>query len=1126
MQISISHRMIRHLIVFSLLAFLCSAAPSYWRRARADSAPPATFRGEAAVAHLKERGLYTSLSKAVSAAQAVQTGIAPQIAENAQLTAGDGVAEDFFGTAVAISGDTAIVGAPRNDIGANADQGAAYIFVKSGGVWTQQDKLTAATGAAGDFYGGAVAISGDTAIVGACFNDVGGNANQGSVYVYTRSAGVWTQQDKLTAGDGAADDLFGFSVALDGDTVMIGAHLADGSAGANQGAAYVFTRSAGVWSQSQKLSAPDPEGGATFGVSVALDAGTAVIGASGKTERGNASAGAAYAFTRSSGTWTAQQKLLPDISAVDNFFGAAVAVSGETALVGAFGDDIDVNANQGAAVVFTRSAGVWTKQERLTAADGSAEDKFGFSVALSGDIAVIGVIGDDLSGENQGSAYVFARSGAAWSQQSRLFAAEGEAGDTFGAPVAVSGDAFLIGASFDDVDGNANQGMASIFMICQGLAEQQKLTASNGGVTDSFGYSVAVSGDTAVVGSPFNNVGGNVDQGSAYVFVRNGAAWTQQQILTVANGAASDFFGVSVSVSGDTVAVGAYQDDVGANADQGSVYIFTRSGTTWTQQQRLDASDGAASDDFGQSVAVSGDIVVIGAPEDDIGGNIAQGSAYIFTRTGGVWTEQTKLIAGDAAQSDRFGIAVAISGDTVVIGSPFNDISGNSAQGSAYVFTLSGATWTQQEKLTASAGAAYDEFGHSVAISGDTAVVGAYLNDVGGNLRQGSAHVFTRSGSAWSEQQKLTAQDGATNDIFGASVAVSGDTVVVGAPGDDINGRIEQGSAYVYVRNAETWTQRQKLTASDGGILELLGEAVAVSGDTAMVGAAFDTIDGNPRQGSAYIFACAACSAITLDPPSLPGGVTGDPYLWNITATGGVEPYNYSVSSGSLPAGLTFDPATGAISGTPTSAGTFQFTITATGPGLCPGSRDYALVIACRTINVSPANPNLPTGEVNAAYSRAFTASGGLAPYSFSIGAGALPGGLSLNPATGVLSGAPTSPGVFNFQVTANDSAGCAGSTAYVLTVNCPTIAIAPANAEIPNLTVGSPFNQALTATGGVGPYTFDVALGALPGGLSLNATTGVLSGTPTARNTFNFIIRATDSNGCDGRRPYRIVVN
>ncbi len=161
-------------------------------------------------------------------------------------------------------------------------------------------------------------------------------------------------------------------------------------------------------------------------------------------------------------------------------------------------------------------------------------------------------------------------------------------------------------------------------------------------------------------------------------------------------------------------------------------------------------------------------------------------------------------------------------------------------------------------------------------------------------------------------------------------------------------------------RNGATWTERQKLTASDGGYA--FGESVAISGRTVVVGADRDDIGGNNNQGSAYIFACASCPTITLDPASLPSGEAGSPYNWNLTATGGSGLYNYSVSSGTLPMGLTLDPTTGRLSGTPSTAGTYNFTITATDGSLCPGSHDYALVIDCRTINITPANPNLPTG--------------------------------------------------------------------------------------------------------------------------------------------------------------------
>src|SRR5262249_9061705 len=337
------------------------------------------------------------------------------------------------------------------------------------------------------------------------------------------------------------------------------------------------------------------------GVSVALDAETAVIGAVGKHEGGLANAGAAYVFTLSDGTWTERQKLSPPKFEQDEYFGAAVAVSGETALIGAFGDDVGANADQGAAHVFVRSGTVCSHQQRLTAGDGSANDQFGSAVAISGDTAVIGAFGKDFDGEDQGAAYVFSRSGTTWSQQPRLFASDGEAGDNFRAAVAISGDTLPARAPFDDVGGNADQGSAHVFQICQGLAQQQKITANNGGIYDYFGDAVAISGDTAVVGAPFDDIGGNGDQGSAYVFVRDGATGKQQQKLTATNGAAQDFFGVSVAIDGDTLIVGAH----GPKPNPGAAYVFVRNGATWTQQQMLTPSDGGNYDRFSFSVAIS-----------------------------------------------------------------------------------------------------------------------------------------------------------------------------------------------------------------------------------------------------------------------------------------------------------------------------------------------------------------------------------------------------------------------------------------------------------------------------------------------------------------------------------------
>ncbi|MCG6975904.1 MAG: FG-GAP repeat protein, partial [Acidiferrobacterales bacterium] len=205
------------------------------------------------------------------------------------------------------------------------------------------------------------------------------------------------------------------------------------------------------------------------------------------------------------------------------------------------------------------------------------------------------------------------------------------------------------------------------------------------------------------------------------------ASWAltinEAQKLIASDGAAGDQFGRSVSVSGDTAVVGAYAKD----SSRGAAYVFTRTGDTWSYQAKLIAEDGVANDLFGFSVSVSGDTAIISAHSDDDNGN-SSGSAYVFTRSGSVWSQQAKLIAGDAAANDLFGVSVSVSGDTAVIGASLNDDNGN-ASGSAYVFTRSGGVWSQQAKLLAADGAANDQFGRSVSVSGDTAVVGAYAKD-------------------------------------------------------------------------------------------------------------------------------------------------------------------------------------------------------------------------------------------------------------------------------------------------------------------------------------------------------------------------------------------------------------
>ena len=264
-----------------------------------------------------------------------------------------------------------------------------------------------------------------------------------------------------------------------------------------------------------------------------------------------------------------------------------------------------------------------------------------------------------------------------------------------------------------------------------------------------------------------------------------------------------------------------------------------------------------------------------------------------------------------------------------------------------------------------------------------------------------------------------------------------------------------------------------------------------------------------------------SCAVIAISPATLPNGQAGIGYSQTVSASGGTAPYNYTVTAGSLPPGLSLNASTGVLSGTPVTPGAYNFTITATDANTCSGMRGYAVSISCPVITLTPAV--LPDGQAGVAYSQAVSASGGTAPYSYAVTAGALPPGLLLNPTTGVISGTSTSPESYSFAITATDANACSGSRAYALDINCPVITLSPAT--LPEGQVDVAYSQTPSASGGTAPYTYAITGGTLPGGLILNSVTGEISGTPNATGNFPFEITATDANVCEGTRSYAIVV-
>ncbi len=901
----------------------------------------------------------------------------------AKLTPTDPEAYAFFGGSVALDGNTLAIGSRLYDAGDRLGAGAAYVFTKNSGtgVWSQAAKLTASTSLQLAYLGYSLAVDGDTVLVGAYGDDtVRGELGSGSAYVFEKPSGGWTDGNetaKLTASDRQPSGYFGFSVALDGDTAVVGARQHnDPGTGAGSGAAYVFARESGVWGEKAKLTPSDAAAGDNFGVSVAVEDGTVVVGSWQDDDNGRNS-GSAYVFEKPDLGWASTfetLKLTAPNGAANDRFGWSVAVDkdaqrGDLALVGAYSDDYDVNVdddvdidiNAGSAYVLgipnwndiLDSAATTTAHTVTSLGNGSAltnRTEYTFQIrALNRSGA--GPASDGVSATPLGKPAAPSLSAEAGDTQVTLSWTAATADATI-APITKyeyntdGGTTFTSipdsGPSTDNytVLGLTNLttytfAVRAVNVIGEGPSATKDATPAS--VTPAAPNLSATAGDTQVKlewvdpnDSSIDKYQYSTDGGTGFIdidaddidySVANTIGYTVTSltndteytfhIRAVDNqalqpyGDASD---VTATPAGtlpdsplnlaaepgheevrlswgdpDDASIDKYHYSIDGVANSTNIsadattYTITglTNGTTYTFQisaenatgvgpasAAIDAKplppqlvrpaleppeegngevklkwaythvetketilryevlhllktsklDGVGGDKFGYAVSVDGDTAVIGAYQDN-GNGADSGAAYVFTRNDGVWDDGVKLTASGGAAYDNFGISVAVDGDTVVVGAPGNDGAGADS-GSVYVFVKPTGAWatsTETAKLTASDGAALDYFGYSVAVDGDTVLVGAYQDDDEENDSEdsGSAYIFTKPNSSggWAdgnETAKLTASDGADDDWFGVSVALDGKTAVIGASGDDDKG-IDSGSVYVFVKPSGAW---------------------------------------------------------------------------------------------------------------------------------------------------------------------------------------------------------------------------------------------------------------------------------------------------------------------------------
>lgn len=360
---------------------------------------------------------------------------------------------------------------------------------------------------------------------------------------------------------------------------------------------------------------------------------------------------------------------------------------------------------------------------------------------------------------------------------------------------------------------------------------------------DNFGGSVALDGDSAIVGAPDHELGGETDQGAAYVFVRNTSGdWIEEDKLVANDGDGLDHFGTAVDIEGDYAVVGGGIGNV--------AYVFVRSGNSWSQQQKLTDPTVGNSDSYGSAVAISGDTIVVGARRgDEVGGSLGPGVAIVFVRSGSSWTRQAYLSASDGVDGDEFGISVAIEGDVVVVGAALRALGATDRAGAGYVFRRTGTTWAEEQILVEPEPDFANELGQSVGISGDRIILGT-------DQATDAAHVYSFSQGIWSHEQTLSVTEKPDEDVsrFGGSVAIDGDFALVGAVRTDIGDAFDAGSTYLFERTAGGWVQERRIRAPMPVDFGEFGSSVAMQDGTILIGSAeiFATTTGT---NSAYPYA-------------------------------------------------------------------------------------------------------------------------------------------------------------------------------------------------------------------------------------------------------------------------------
>lgn len=751
------------------------------------------------------------------------------LTQEAKLSERIGVPSDAFARAIALDQDELFVGA-AGEPDAFPGQGAVWAWWQNFGFWEERQRITAPDAAANDAFGSAIAIDGSVAFIGASGDDQGAASDRGSVYVFTRGSFFWSFSQKLLASDGLANDAFGKALATQGGSLVVGAPGRNGG----RGAAYVFAQVGNVWTEQKRIDAPSSSAGDAFGSNLGLDGNTLIVGAPKYDAPSVSDAGAAWIFTGAGATWNVQHSSVGTVA--NGQRGSAVAIEGDRAFIGATHERSD---GLGAVRALTRVGTTWTQAEELVAPSGVSGDAFGQSLNVAYPLLLVGA---PERNSKQGATYAFEHDGSTWGS-GQLLLTPPQAGDEHGAVVDVSGS-YAVSA----IPGRNGEGGFRIWQKLSGWNPdfiRSRTAAMN---WDEFGVSLDMSSESLIVGARYETeTSDQYERGAAFVFVRNGSAWSQQAKLVVAGSSQGDEAGYAVAIEGDDSAVGVRRDDVASNSNAGSVRVFHRSGSAWSEAATLTATPLASNDSFGSAVVMDPGTMAVGAPNRTVSPTVStEGTVTVFVGAGSSWQKQAELSGSGTKAGAAFGSALALTGNRLVVGAPGFAGSGPiTGTGATYVFSRTGTTWTEEIRLEPSPPPApyQHAFGTSVALVGDRVFVGA--PGPSGGL-PGTVYVYSKASGAWSLEQKLPSPTGFPQGEFGRHLSAGPTTLVVtGHSSTTPNFELsvfELGS---------TWTLDQSIAPADSLF------ASVISGDTIVAGAPVATVNDGDI-GVAYVYRIAS----------------------------------------------------------------------------------------------------------------------------------------------------------------------------------------------------------------------------------------------------------------------------